>query len=524
MAPARPRVLLIGETGGTSVWLARRRGAPSITVVQPNGAMVRLLQEDLADVSGRVLLGDDVRVVTRDPRQFLRDDHAGEFDLIHIVSLEGLGLGIAGSRGLAEDHLMTVEGLGACLARLSSEGVLVACRGVQFPERENIRILATLAESLESIGAAEPAHHIVVVRDFLGVCTMGLRRPLDDQRRARVREVLGDMNLTPVWFNGVLPEEVNRPDALPGPPGTSVDWLHHAASRIFSPARREFLDSWMLGVEPAHDDAPFFWDFYKPGAMGVLREAYGDLWLTRAETGRLFLYASLVITLIAGAVFVLAPLALMRSGPGAPRTSARLKLAMVVYFASIGVGFMGIEMALISRAALWLGDPVTASAAVIAGMLVLCGLGSAVYRARSSRLWRPAMLVLALGLIIAGIAIAGHESGAEGVRIGAAVLILSIPLCLCMGRPMPAAIALLDQRAPALVPWAWGINGVASVAGAPLAIVVAMGLGYRNVLAFSAAMYGLAALAGAAMTGVRRVTEPSGTAGEERREEVEKVG
>ncbi|MBU0637583.1 MAG: hypothetical protein KKB50_01860 [Planctomycetes bacterium] len=501
LGPA-PRVLLIGEAGGTNVWLARRYNAAFVDVVQPNGALAALLRGPLVNVSGGVHKGDDLGVWEQAPRGFVdvpppSEEH--KYGLIQLVSLEGLGLGATGTRGLAEDHLVTVEGLAKCLQWLRGDGLLAVCRGLEFPERANIRLLATLVEALESLAVADPQRHLVQVRDYLGVCTMVLRSPLDESRRQQLTAAIRELNLTPVWYANLAPQDVNQPDALPGPSGSAVDWLHHAASEIFSTRREAFYRGWFLNIRPVHDDNPFFWDFYKPEAVTVLREAYGDLWLTRAELGRLFLYASLAITAAAALLLILGPLAIARfiarrrktdmAAPAAPT------LATVIYFAAIGLGFMGIEMALISRGIRWLGDPVMASAVVIGGLLVLSGLGSLTGRrvlcrgAGTPRAWPAAALVALLTLCVAASTWTGHA------RIGSIlVAICALPLAYCMGTPMPAGLAALSIRAPTLVPWAWGINGVASVIGATVAMAVAMSVGYRYVFLLAVLLYGLAAI------------------------------
>jgi hypothetical protein len=60
--------------------------------------------------------------------------------------------------------------------------------------------------------------------------------------------------------------------------------------------------------------------------------------------------------------------------------------------------------------------------------------------------------------------------------------------------PMPTGIRLLHQRAPELVPWAWGVNGAASVLGSVGAVALAMLGGFDAALLTGAALY-LAALA-----------------------------
>ncbi len=59
---------------------------------------------------------------------------------------------------------------------------------------------------------------------------------------------------------------------------------------------------------------------------------------------------------------------------------------------------------------------------------------------------------------------------------------------------MTAGIATLDRAAPQLVPWAWGVNGVASVIATSAAIAVAMTAGYGMVMLLAAGGYGVAAV------------------------------
>jgi spermidine synthase len=529
---SRPSVLLIGETGGINVWLARRKGAAWIDLIQPNAAVIALV----SNWAGSAFEHANAHVRTVDPRTFLAKRDRPQYDLIQIVSLEGLGVGSAGIRGLAEDHFATIEGFADCLRALNDNGVVAISRGIQQPARENIRIFATLVEALESIGVEDPSRHMIQVRDYLGVCTMATKAPLTDARRVTLRTAIREFNLTPVWYDGLPIEEVNQPDEMQGPPGTHVDWLHHAAREILSPRRAQFYESWLLNVRPPHDDNPFFWDFYKLQAIAALKQAYGDLWLTRAELGRLFLYASLLIAGGAAVILILLPLGVVearrrKSEPAAQGERRRLvgkrhegtkarwheggeggnhggaaALWTIVYFGGIGLGFMAIEMALISRAIHWLGDPVIASAVVIGGILVVSGVGSLTgRRVVGNRTWlAPAIVAIAAGAL----RLIGWETFGTGLAGLWPLLLVTFPATYFMGMPMPAGITALDGHSPRLVPWAWGVNGVASVIATSTAIVVAMTAGYRTVVILAVGAYALAAAAGAPLARYRHSDQP----------------
>jgi hypothetical protein len=55
-----------------------------------------------------------------------------------------------------------------------------------------------------------------------------------------------------------------------------------------------------------------------------------------------------------------------------------------------------------------------------------------------------------------------------------------------MGMPFPLALRELDEP---LVPWAWGINGCASVVSAALATLLAVDFGFSAVLWIALALY-----------------------------------
>jgi L-cystine uptake protein TcyP (sodium:dicarboxylate symporter family) len=80
-------------------------------------------------------------------------------------------------------------------------------------------------------------------------------------------------------------------------------------------------------------------------------------------------------------------------------------------------------------------------------------------------------------------------------------LVLIAPLAFLMGLPFPLGLSRLAAVAPASIPWAWGINGCASVLSALLAALLAVHLGFSAVLMMAAGLYVLAVLVWPAGTG-----------------------
>ena len=77
---------------------------------------------------------------------------------------------------------------------------------------------------------------------------------------------------------------------------------------------------------------------------------------------------------------------------------------------------------------------------------------------------------------------------------------LIAPLAVAMGMPFPLGLKRVAKTAPDFVPWAWGINGFASVTSAVLATLLAIEFGFNVVIALALVLYAIAALLFASQT------------------------
>ncbi|MDE2846587.1 MAG: hypothetical protein OXO51_07780 [Gemmatimonadota bacterium] len=504
LVPSNPRVLLLDEVGGGNIWLARRHGAAAVDVVQSNRVLSDLLAGPLEDEGGRVFDLPGVALHPVESRAFL-EGKRGSYELIQLAGMESWSAVAGGLEGLNQDHLMTVEGVAAALRRLSPDGILHVSRGIQLPPRDNAKIAATVIAALEQSGIARlarstrPGVHIAMVRDFLGVCTMVRPRPWRAGEIRRLRDLAAERNLTLVYFEGITAGELNRPDELPGPPGEDGDYLYHVMRSLLSGDPGEtarFFDEWPFEVRPATDDRPFFGNFGKLGALPDFRRAYGAGWLLRSELAFLFVLSTAVIVTCAGLVLILLPF-VFRSD--IRKASGRSIAA--VYFLSIGLAYLVLEIAFLSGIQRLLGDPVLGGAATVGGFLLCSGLGSLaadrIAKLPGVSLGRLAMVPAVLAIpVFTGLILLALFGGAWplGIRL-AAVLVLIAPLAFAMGLPYPLGLRWFGARSSALVPWAWGVNGCASVLASPLAMILAMQWGFVLTVTAAAACYVVAACA-----------------------------
>jgi hypothetical protein len=162
---------------------------------------------------------------------------------------------------------------------------------------------------------------------------------------------------------------------------------------------------------------------------------------------------------------------------------------------------MFIEIAFIQKFVLFLSHPLYAVAVVLFAFLLFAGMGSAVSKRLSVGGRFPiALVVLAIGLSAALCLtllpwLFHHAMRLpDAARIAISVALIA-PLAFFMGTPFPTGLATVEADEPWLVPWAWAINGCASVIGAVLATLLAIHLGFTAVVAAALLLYGVAAAA-----------------------------
>lgn len=493
LVPDQPSVLLLGDLGVSNAWLAVHHNAGVVDVVHDHAQAHRLVRAALPDRGAGVFDLPAVGYINAHPRHHV-DHTAKRYDLIHLAAFESMTAGGGGLAGLGQDNLLTVEGIAACMDRLSPQGLLVVSRGIQDPPRDNLKIMATFAAALRSRGVQDPGRHLVVFRDYLGVCTLARAAPWEPADLEEVAALLDDRDLTGVWFTDIPHRFLNRPDRLPGPPGDLNDWYAVAAVQLFSHEARSFIRSWVFDIRPATDLRPFFQDFSKLGSLSHFKAAFGDLWLTRTELTYLFVLSAAIAVGLTAVLLTIVPLLFVRPGVRPPALAA-----IIGYFGCLGLAYLMLEMVFLSKTTRLLGDPVQGAAVTIAAFLIFSGLGSWSIQGRVLSLRRFSWLVLGLSgtaiLLLLGVAPVSTAIGAMPalVRYVAAAMLIA-PLAFLMGFPMPLGLARLHASHAPLLAWAWGINGFASVLAAPVAMLLAMVWGFHVAAVVALAAYPAAAI------------------------------
>lgn len=484
-AIAPPESVLILQSGtGLAAAQALNRGAGRIVAVEPHRAALELLRKEYPESAGAFFAHPEIEIVAAEPRTWLAADE-DRYDLIVLPTVGTFGGG-AGVMALHEQHLLTREAFAELWRKLSPDGLLCLTTWLDQPPRAPLRLAATLAELLAAEGISDPSLHLAAVRGW-GTVTFCLKRsPLTPAEVANTREFCRRWSFDPLLLPGLTGDERQYFHQLPD------NTLYSLLDGLLFGDRRKIIEDYLFDLRPTEDERPFFSQFLRLKTLPHLRRLVGEGALPVVELGSLVLVATLLLTTLAAVFLILLPL--VRIGwRGGDRA------ATVGFFGALGLGYMLIEIALIHRFVLYLGNPVQAAATVIATLLIASGLGSAASERLSHRRLTPRraagavviLLVLYIGLL--GPLLHATITLATAARVALSLVLLA-PLGFCLGLPFPLGLSALHRRQPEAVPWAWGINGCLSVVGGSLATLIAILAGFNAVLFAAALAYALAGL------------------------------
>jgi predicted nicotinamide N-methyase len=487
----RPEVLVIGAGGGVDLMVALKNQARHVTGVELNPVTVAALKHDFAAYNGNVFNRPDVTLLVDEGRNFVAR-HQKKYDLIEITGIDTLAAIYSGAYVLSESYLYTVEALKEYFEHLTPGGMLCVVRGdlyfIDQPPRQILRFVSVTIEALNQMGVADPSRHIAVTLSkprqakLATFSVMVSRTAFDDAAMARLAAHAEQMGFQP-WHL----------------PGQSLNTSISQFVRMSDAERQRFLETQRLNYSPTTDDQPFFFNFLKWRTLLDRSSLKSDYVVA---SGQLVLAVILVQSVLFALLLIVAPLFRVGFTGGASRWR------YLLYFACLGLGFIFIEISYIQRFALFLGSPVFSLSVILFTLLLSLGTGSYLSGQLGFLADTPrALLRLMAALIVLNVvyitllpAIFNLFLGnALLVRICVAVLLLA-PAGLIMGAFFPIGMRVVTATAPAVIPWMWAANGVASVVGSILCIVLAISIGFRavNVVALAVYLLGITVMLGPA--------------------------
>jgi hypothetical protein len=157
-----------------------------------------------------------------------------------------------------------------------------------------------------------------------------------------------------------------------------------------------------------------------------------------------------------------------------------------------------LEIALMQKLTLLLGQPLYSIVVTLFSILIFTGIGSFL----SGPLLKGGVMVarmIPIGIAIVTVAIVLFSDQivasviAEDLTTRALVAgAMTAPLALLLGMPFAHGVGLLRKLSPGFVPWAWAVNGSASVVGSVFTVIVSMNFGFNVVLLAAIFIYAIA--------------------------------
>jgi spermidine synthase len=487
-----PKVLILGAGAGSDVLLALQQEASRVDAVELNPQMIKMTRDRFTDFAGPVF--DNGRVATHigEARGFVARS-TGRYDLVQIGLLDSFGVSGSGVQALNESYLYTVEAIGSYLDHLEPGGLLAITRWLRVPPRDSIKLAATAIEALREHGVSRPETRIAMIRSWNTVTLLVRNGAFTPAEISNLKAFAQSRFFDTAWYPAMPDYEANRFNKLDRP------YLYEGITALLGDSAGDFTNRYKFHVVPATDDRPYFFHFFKWRALPEILALRKQGGASMIEWGYLVLLATLAQAVILGTVLILLPLAFSRRGrpvAGGAGTGG--------YFFLLGLAFLFIEMAFIQKFILFLSHPLYSVAVVLAGFLVFAGLGSA-FSGRASRRLKghtgPPVLFVVSGITTIALAyifllpvLFDRLIGlADGIKIVISLALIA-PLAFCMGMPFPLGLRRVAASSPDFVPWAWGINGFASVISAALATLLAIQFGFTVVLLAALALYGCSLL------------------------------
>jgi hypothetical protein len=482
--------LILGSGGGADIQQARYHGVPRISAVELNPQLVDIVRDRYRDFSNDILGQDGVELHLSEARGFVSRSR-DRYGLIQLALLDSFAASSAGLYALNESYLYTVEALRVYLRHLEPGGYLAITRWIKLPPRDTLKLFATAIEALQRENEAHPDRRLLLIRSWQTSTLLIKNGLIGDEEITALKTFAADRAFDVAWYPGIKEAEVNRYNVLRQP------YYYGAAMALLGPKRSAFLHNYKYDIRPTFDDRPYFFHFFKWRVFSEIMALRGRGGMPLLEIGYLVLVATLFKAVIASVVLIVLPLTYLRR-QNTSISQDRVSTPRVLwYFFAIGLGFLFVEIGFIQQFILLLHHPVYAVSVTLTSFLVFAGAGSAVTQRTVQggghrRVARYAIIGIALFAMgytwLLGPLFEHLIALPMAFKVIVSVLLIA-PLAFCMGMPFPLGLSRLSTAASHLVPWAWGVNGCASVISAVLATLCAIHFGFAVVITLAVLLY-----------------------------------
>ena len=475
--------LIIGPGGGRDVLVALFGKVDSITAVEVNPDFVEIVK-DYEDFNGGIYSKfPNVKVVVEEGRKYLQSV-TQKYDLIMMAlpliksshSVEGYAL--------TENYLFTVEAFRSYLDHLTPEGRIVI---VAHMREEIYRLLSvTLQAFLETgVREAETMKRVYVLGTPMMPTIVIKKTPFTEKEAKERHRMLHAMSFDRgSYYLPYVKQATLRTLNMEGNP-VELRMFDQFMVDIEKGERTldQFVNAFPFNVRPVWDDHPFFYQF----EFGL--------------PSPFPLFAFLIISALGALLgFMLLPKDYAVRKDGLLKALATRPPIKVVFlmFVTLGAAFMVLEISLFQKLMIYVGRPIFALSLLLFSLLVGTSVGSLTSSLVKKSLEKAVVLSsIAVALLAILYALFFRQFYAFPLNEKVLTVLLLVPLGFFLGMPFPLLLRWVKRHgAGEIIHFFWGINGVASVFGSALAMIVGILLGFSYGIFLSAILYlGIAVMA-----------------------------
>ncbi len=482
-------VFIIGSGGGGEILSALSHNARTVTAVEINGILNDLIEEDFAaHWTTGLAKSKKVKIITDDARSFLKGKRI-KYDVVISAHTISASASNSGAMSLIENYILTKEAIEDYLRHLKVDGILYITR----PEPQIPRLITTIKIVFEEMAGMDSKRSFLVFKRppsefekdmsyLTGIVYKKDGLSEYDVRILKTQAAL--MNLEVVY------DPVSRQDGI-------------FRELIESGNISETVKMSNTRLVPATDDNPYFEHMtdFSDLSISNFKESFAQtdramIAMVQKPAAESTLVVILAQALIISSILIFLPIYLKFRKNAALRKTR--KWSYILYFSALGLGYIMIEICLIQKFTLFLGQPVYTMLTVISTMLIFSGIGS-LFSDKVLKLFKNnvKILFIVIAVLIATVALLNpllfdvFARAGIALRVAISAFVIAMP-SFFMGIPFPYGIRRIqgdENSSPYLVAFSWGVNGFFSVIGSVLVVMLSMSFGFKTVFITAALIY-----------------------------------
>lgn len=456
--------LIIGAGGGRDILSALLFGQKSVTGLEINDNISNIVNNTFGQFTGNLNTIAKVKYINEEARSYLTRSN-DNFDIIQVSLVDTWAATSAGAYILSENAIYTKQAWQIFLNKLNNNGILNFSRWYSsFRKAEMYRVASLASESLIGLGIKHPEKNIYIAsnlpkgdidKNILGIGTILVSKtPFPESTLDILDSVCNIMNFNIIQSPRLHPDNIFNMLSAGNAP-------------------KEFYDNYPLLLNAPTDDNPYF--FYQLKLKNIFKSTINSE-VAHNKSAIIILGTLLMIVVFLTILCILIPLYIKNK-----RMKIKVEYNLLLYFGSIGFGFMLLEISQMQKLMIFLGNPIYGLSVVLSALLLSTGIGSLSIQRYNRGLVSNknifAFVSLLAIIIITGfitpMIIQNAVSQTNIIRIALSIAII-FPMGIVLGIAFPIGMEIANSKFPEQSSWFWGINGATSVTASVISIVISI--------------------------------------------------